>query len=199
MNVSAESTAEEEIKNSSDVFDDNVNSMENGDDRDNSVSKASSEFALQLVNAVKSMNNDEITHYEMVSLFNSPDELQCLFLFIRALPYNPIAKIYPEEPFLFFKGVPAPQAFDLSEDMARDIETFMKGQNSDYYADLRLHDLEQPYLDSYESAIRIYNDMVEKNRDSYHANVKLAKSQVFEISAVFVCLFIILITIIGIS
>jgi hypothetical protein len=75
----------------------------------------------------------------------------------------------------------------------------MKGQNSDYYAELRLHDLAQPYLDSYESAIRIYNNMVEKSRDAYHANVKLAKSQVFEISAVFVCLFIILITIIGIS
>ena len=199
MNASAESTIEEEIKNSSDVFDDEANSKDNVDDRGGSVSEVSSEFALKLVNAVKSMNNDEITHYEMVSLFNSSDELQCLFLFIRALPYNPIAKIYPEEPFLFFKGVPAPQAFDLSEDMARDIETFMRGQNSDYYAELRLHDLEQPYLDSYESAIRIYNDMVEKSRDSYHANVKLAKSQVFEISAVFVCLFIILITIIGIS
>ena len=78
-----------------------------------------------------------------------------------------------------------PQSFDLSEEMAHDIETFMKGQNSEYYTDLRLHDLEQPYLDAYESAIRIYNDMVEKTRDSYHASVKLAKTQVFEISAVF--------------
>jgi len=199
MNVSAENMLEEEVKNSSDIFDDEANSMANEDDRGDSVSEVSSEFALKLVNAVKSMNNDEITHYEMVSLFNSSDELQCLFLFIRALPYNPIAKIYPEEPFLFFKGVPAPQAFDLSEEMAHDIETYMRGQNSDYYAELRLHDLAQPYLDSYESAIRIYNNMVEKSRDAYHANVKLAKSQVFEISAVFVCLFIILITIIGVS
>ena len=100
---------------------------------------------------------------------------------------------------MFFKGVPAPKTFDLSEQMAHDIETFMKGQNSEYYADLRLHDLEQPYLDAYESAIRIYNDMVEKSRDAYHVNVKLAKSQAYEISAVFVCLFIILITIIGVS
>ena len=89
--------------------------------------------------------------------------------------------------------------FDLSEEMAQDIETFMKGQNSEYYTDLRLHDLEQPYLDAYESAIRIYNDMVEKTRDSYHASVKLAKTQVFEISAVFVCLFVLLLTVIGIS
>ena len=75
----------------------------------------------------------------------------------------------------------------------------MKGQNSEIYSDLRLHDLEQPYLDAYESAIRIYNDMVEKSRDTYHASVKLAKSQVMEVSAVFVCLFIILLTIIGVS
>ena len=100
---------------------------------------------------------------------------------------------------MFFKGISVPKSFDLSEEMAGDIETFMKGQNSEYYSDLRLHDLEQPYIDAYESAIRIYNDMVEKTRDSYHASVKLAKSQVFEISAVFVCLFVLLITLIGVS
>ena len=49
----------------------------------------------------------------------------------------------------------------------------MKGQNSEIYSDLRLHDLEQPYLDAYESAIRIYNDMVEKSRDTYHAVLNL--------------------------
>ena len=169
------------------------------EDQEELNSKASSEFALKLVNALKSLNNNEITHYEMVNLFSTAEELRCLFLFIRALPYNPIVKIYPEDPFLFFKGIPVPRSFDLSEEMARDIETFMKGQNSEYYSDLRLHDLEQPYIDSYESAIRIYNDMVEKTRDSYHASVKLAKSQVFEISAVFVCLFVLILTLIGIS
>ena len=169
------------------------------EDQDELSSKASSEFALKLVNALKSLNNNEITHYEMVNLFNTVEELRCLFLFIRALPYNPIVKIYPEDPFLFFKGITVPRSFDLSEEMARDIETFMKGQNSEHYSDLRLHDLEQPYIDSYESAIRIYNDMVEKTRDSYHASVKLAKSQVFEISAVFVCLFVLILTLIGIS
>ena len=163
------------------------------------LSKASAEFSLKLVNALRSLNNEEISHYEMVNLFSSPEELRCLFLFIRSLPYNPIVKIYPEAPFLFFKGISVPKSFDLSEEMVRDIETFMKGQNSDYYSDLRLHDLEQPFIDSYESAIRIYNDMVEKTRDSYHASVKLAKTQVFEISAVFVCLFILIMTLIGIS
>lgn len=194
MNTPAENTIEEpeeHIKES-----DASDSTENQEEIN---SKASSEFALKLINAVKSLNNDEITHYEMVNLFNSPEELRCLFLFIRALPYNPIVKIYPEAPFLFFKGIAVPQSFDLSEEMVRDIEMFMKGQNSEYYSDLRLHDLEQSFIDAYESAIRIYNDMVEKTRDSYHASVKLAKTQVFEISAVFVCLFILILTLIGIS
>ena len=179
--------------------DENIEEAPTEENQEELNSKTSSEFALKLVNALKSLNNEEITHYEMVNLFNSPEELRCLFLFIRALPYNPIVKIYPETPFLFFKGISVPQSFDLSEDMARDIEMFMKGQNSEYYSDLRLHDLEQHFIDSYESAIRIYNDMVEKTRDSYHASVKLAKSQVFEISAVFVCLFVLILTLIGVS
>ena len=186
--------------NFSDADQELIDSQSTEDGAENEFdSKLSSEFALKMINAVKSMNNGEITHHEMVNSFSLSDELRCLYLFIKALPYNPIAKIYPEVPFLFFRGVPMPQAFDISEEMAHDIETFMKGQNSEYYADLRLHDLEQPYLDAYESAIRIYNDMVEKTRDSYHASVKLAKSQVMEISAVFVCLVVILLTILGLS
>ena len=197
MNTVVENIIEEPVENTADDKKSRGSNDEALDEQE--ASKASSEFAIKLVNSVKSLNNEEITHYELVNLFNSAEELRCLFLFIRALPYNPIAKIYPEVPFLFFKGVMVPQSFDLSEDMAHDIETFMKGQNSEYYTDLRLHDLEQPYLDAYESAIRIYNDMVEKTRDSYHASVKLAKTQVFEISAVFVCLFVLLLTVIGIS
>ena len=194
MNTPAENIIEEPSENIKELT-----TSDSKEDQEEVDSKASSEFALKLVNALKSLNNEEITHYEMVNLFTSPEELRCLFLFIRALPYNPIVKIYPEAPFLFFKGIIVPQSFDLSEEMVRDIETFMKGQNSDYYSDLRLHDLEQPFIDAYESAIRIYNDMVEKTRDSYHASVKLAKTQVFEISAVFVCLFILVLTLIGIS
>ena len=197
MNTVVENIIEEPVENTTDDKKSSGSNNEALDEQE--ASKASSEFAIKLVNSVKSLNNEEITHYELVNLFNSADELRCLFLFIRALPYNPIAKIYPEVPFLFFKGVMVPRSFDLSEEMAHDIETFMKGQNSEYYTDLRLHDLEQPYLDAYESAIRIYNDMVEKTRDSYHASVKLAKTQVFEISAVFVCLFVLLLTVIGIS
>ena len=194
MNTPAENIIEETVENIKEAT-----SSDSVEDQEEVDSKASSEFALKLVNALKSLNNEEITHYEMVNLFTSPEELRCLFLFIRALPYNPIVKIYPEAPFLFFKGIIVPKSFDLSEEMVRDIETFMKGQNSEYYSDLRLHDLEQPFIDAYESAIRIYNDMVEKTRDSYHASVKLAKTQVFEISAVFVCLFILMLTLVGIS
>ena len=197
MNVQAENT-NQDIFDVEDITSEGLNS-EVEEDADAALNRESSEIALKLVNAVKSMNNGEMTHYELVNSLNSSNELKCLFLLIRALPYNPIAKIYPETPFLFFKGVSVPAAFDLSEQTATDIETFMKGQNSEIYSDLRLHDLEQPYLDAYESAIRIYNDMVEKSRDSYHASVKLAKSQVMEVSAVFVCLFIILLTIIGVS
>jgi hypothetical protein len=41
--------------------------------------------------------------------------------------------------------------------------------------------------------------MVEKTRDSYHASVKLAKSQVMELSAVFVCLVVMFLAIISLS
>ena len=162
-------------------------------------SKISDDFAFKLVNAVKSMNQGEISYYELVNSFSLADELKCLYLFLKALPYDPIIPVYPETPFLFFKGVPVPRAFDLSEEQARDIENFMKGQNSEYYTDLRLHDLDSNYLDAYESAIRIYNDLLDKTRRSYQENVKLAKSQVMEVSAVLVCIFVIVITLIGIS
>ena len=164
-----------------------------------SDSLESSEFALKMINAVKSMNMEEISHYEMVNSFTLADELKCLFMFIKALPYNPIVPMYPETPFLFFKGVVVPRSFDLTEEIAMDIETFMKGKNSEYFKDLHLHDLDPYYLDAYESAVRIYNDMIEKNRTSYLSNVKQAKSQVIEISAAIVCALVVVLALIGIS
>lgn len=158
-----------------------------------------SDFAFKLVNAVKSMNLGEISYHELASVFITSEELKCLYLFVKALPYSPITPIYPETPFLFFKGVPMPRAFDMSEETAISLENFMKGQNSTYYDGLRLHDLDQGYLDAYESALRIYNDLIEKTRNSYHENVKLAKNQIFEISAVLVCVFVIFLTLLGIS
>ena len=159
----------------------------------------SSEFALKMINSVKEMNSGQLSHYEMVNAFSLVDELKCLFMFIQALPHRPIVPMYPETPFLFFKGVTLPRSFDLTEEMARDVETFMKGNNSDYFTDLHLHDLEAYYLDAYESAIRIYNDIVEKTRASYLSNVKQAKSQVIEISAAIICGLVVVLALIGLS
>ncbi len=169
------------------------------DHDENKRREESSEFALKMINSVKAMNNGEMSHYEMVNSFSLADELKCLFMFIQALPHRPIVPMYPEAPFLFFKGVLLPRSFDLTEEMAHDIETFMKGKNSEYFRDLHLHDLEAYYLDAYESAVRMYNDMVEKTRLSYLANVKQAKSQVIEISAAIVCGLVVIMALFGLS
>ena len=159
----------------------------------------SSEFALKMINSVKAMNSEQISHYEMVNAFTLADELKCLYLFIKSLPHSPILPMYPETPFLFFKGVVLPKSFNLTEDMATDIETFMKGKNSEYFNELHLHDLTPYYLDAYESAVRIYNDMVDKARISYMSSVKQAKSQVIEISAAIVCGFVIILALISMT
>ena len=168
-------------------------------DENEKPTEESSEFALKMINSVKAMNNGELSHYEMVNSFSLADELKCLFMFIKALPHRPIIPLYPEAPFLFFKGVMLPRSFDLTEEMASDVETFMKGKNSDYFTDLHLHDLEPYYLDAYESGVRIYNDMVEKTRASYLSNVKQAKSQVIEISAAIVCGLVVVLALVGLS
>ena len=197
MNAAAEDRKPQELDSNLSEQDDRENAEIQEDKTRDFVE--SSEFALKMINAVKSMNLEEITHYEMVNSFALANELKCLFMFIKALPYSPIIPMYPEAPFLFFKGVPLPRSFDLSEEMANDIETFMKGQNSDYFDELHLHDLDPYYLDAYESAVRIYNDMVEKTHVSYLSNVKQAKSQVVEISAAIVCGFVVIFALIGIS
>ena len=159
----------------------------------------SSAFALKMINSVKAMNSGELSHYEMVNSFSLAGELKCLFMFIQGLPHRPILPMYPEAPFLFFKGVTVPRSFDLTEEMANDVETFMKGNNSEYFSELHLHDLEPYYLDAYESAVRIYNDMVEKTLANYLANVKQAKSQVIEISAAIVCGLVVVLALVGLS
>ena len=197
MDASAEDSNSEPV-----VFDTSSESYD--EDPINEVDKTpeiigSSEFGLKMINAVKSMNNDEISHYEMVNSFTIADELKCLFMFIKALPFNPIVPMYPETPFLFFKGVLFPRSYDLTEEIVMDIETFMKGKNSEYFKDLHLHDLDPYYLDAYESAVQIYNDMVDKTRTSYLSNVKQAKSQVIEISAALVCAMVVVLAIVGMS
>ena len=171
----------------------------NNDEQPGQKVVESSEFALKLVNSVKAMNNGEISHYDLINAYSMADELKCLILFIKALPYDPIVQMYPETPFLFFKGVALPRSFNLSENDAIDIENYAKTKNSEIFADMHLHDLEDYYLDGYENAVRIYNDMMEKTRNSYLSNVKQAKSQVLEVSAALVCGFVIILVLFGLS
>ncbi len=198
MNMAAEQSdideKESELKSDGDMVD-----ADQIDEHDGSPLQESSEFALKMINSVKEMNSGQLSHYEMVNAFSLADELKCLFMFIQALPHRPIVPMYPEAPFLFFKGVLLPRSFDLTEEMANDVETFMKGKNSEYFNELHLHDLEPYYLDAYESAVRIYNDMVEKTRSTYIANVKQAKSQVMEISAALICGLVVILALVGLS
>ena len=194
------SAVDDKLPNAEKTVDPLNSDDEHENSEENEIPKEeSSEFALKMINSVKAMNNGEISHYEMVNSFTLADEQKCLFMLVKALPHRPIVAMYPETPFLFFKGVALPRSFDLTEEIANDIETFMKGKNSEYFSDLHLHDLDPYYLDAYESAVRIYNDMVEKIRASYLSNVKQAKSQVIEISAAIVCGLVVVLALIGFS
>jgi len=166
-------------------------------DEDARLIESDTEFGIKLVNLVKAVNLGEISYHEMVSNFTLADDLKCLYLFLKAAPYSPIAPIYPQEPFFLFKGVKVPGAFDLSESEAVTITTYMESEHPEYFHELRLHDLDQYHIDAYERAIRIYNDMVDKTRSSYHSQVKEARSQIIEISAVLICLSIILVVMVG--
>ncbi len=194
---------DENIDNN-EIVDDTENSTEEKENLEIETNEAfepeeSSEFALRMINSIKSMNSEQITHYEMVNAFTMADELRCLYLFVKSLPHSPILPMYPETPFLFFKGVALPRSFNLTEEVANDIENFMKGKNSEYFDELHLHDLNPHYLDAYESAVQMYNDMVEKARTSYLSSVKQAKSQVIEISAAIICGFIIILALVSMS
>ena len=196
--MTAADEGEESFKEDIDDLDVDDNELADEEEID-TTQEESSEFALKMINSVKAMNSEQISHYEMVNAFTLADELKCLFLFIKSLPHSPILPMYPETPFLFFKGVVLPKSFNLTEDMATDIETFMKGKNSEYFNELHLHDLTPYYLDAYESAVRIYNDKVDKARISYMSSVKQAKSQVIEISAAIVCGFVIVLALMSMT
>ena len=81
-----------------------LNNDEKNEDQEDLISKASSDFALKLVNSVKSMNNNEITHYELVSLFNSAEELKCLFLYCERFLTTQLQKYIQKYHFCFLKG-----------------------------------------------------------------------------------------------
>ena len=60
MNAPAENISTEEFEVSQGSSAEALNSDEKNEDNEDVVSKASSDFALKLVNSVKSMNNNEI-------------------------------------------------------------------------------------------------------------------------------------------
>ena len=155
------------------------------------------EFAIKLVNSIKAMNLGEISYHEMVANFSLVDDLKCLYLFLKAVPYSPIVPIYPQEPFFLFKGVKVPTAFDLTEADAHSITSYMESEQPEHFVDLRLHDLDQYHIDAYERSIRIYNDMVDKTRGAYYSQVREARSQIIEISAVIICVSIIVVVLAG--
>ena len=140
------------------MIDENIDNNEIVDDTENTTDEKenlevekeeafepeeSSELALRMINSVKSLNSDQISHYEMVNAFTLADELKCLYLFIKSLPHNPILPMYPETPFLFFKGVSLPKSFNLTEEVANDIENFIKSKRIDSNEEITIEYLKE--------------------------------------------------------
>jgi hypothetical protein len=152
------------------------------------------DFAVQLVETLISLNNDEISSYEAINRFTTKAELSCLIIFARSLPLSPIAAVYPEAAFLIFKGVVVPKSVNLTQEKLTEIEEKIMASNDIEDDNLHLLDLPPEMLTAFEIAIAIYNGKAEKIRTSYLAAVKNAKSQVIEVSAAVVCVSIIIIT-----
>ena len=152
------------------------------------------DFAIQLVETLISLNNDEISSYEAINRFTTKAELSCLIIFARSIPLSPIAAVFPESAFLIFKGVVVPKAVNLKQETLTEIEERIMASNDISNDNLHLLDLPPEMLNAFEIAVTIYNGKAEKIRTSYLAAVKNAKSQVIEVSAAAVCVAIIIIT-----
>ena len=152
------------------------------------------DFAIQLVETLISLNNEEISSYEAINRFTTKAELSCLIIFARSIPLSPIAAVYPENAFLIFKGVAVPKSVNLTQEKLTEIEERIMGSNDITNDNLHLLDLPPEMLNAFEIAVTIYNGKAEKIRTSYLAAVKNAKSQVIEVSAAAVCVAIIIIT-----
>ena len=152
------------------------------------------DFAIQLVETLISLNNDEISSHEAINRFTTKAELSCLIIFARSIPLSPVAAVYPENAFLIFKGVAVPKSVNLTQEVLTEIEERIMSSNDISNDNLHLLDLPPEMLNAFEIAVSIYNGKVEKIRTSYLAAVKNAKSQVIEVSAAAVCVAIIIIT-----
>ena len=158
------------------------------------TNQTETDFAIQLVETLISLNNDEISSYEAINRFTTKAELSCLIIFARSIPLSPIAAIYPEAAFLIFKGVAVPRSVNLTQEKLTEIEEKIMASNDIENDNLHLLDLPPEMLTAFEIAVTIYNGKTEKIRTSYLAAVKNAKSQVIEVSAAVVCVSIIIIT-----
>jgi hypothetical protein len=152
------------------------------------------DFAIQLVETLISLNNDEISSYEASNRFTTKAELSCFIIFARSIPLSPIAAIFPESAFLIFKGVVVPKSVNLTQEKLTEIEERIMASNDISDDNLHLLDLPPEMLNAFEIAVTIYNGKAEKIRTSYLAAVKNAKSQVIEVCAAAVCVSIIIIT-----
>ena len=156
--------------------------------------KFESDFALKMVDTLVSLNDQQISSYELPNRFFTKDELSCFGLFSKSVPVNPLPAIYPEDGFLLFQGVPVPKSVNLTSANLEEIEHILQTSNSIDLNSIHLSDLAPDMINSYQMATQIYNDRVEKIRSSYLANVKNAKTQVMEVSAAVVCGFVIILT-----
>ena len=152
------------------------------------------DFAIQLVETLTSLNTDEISSYEAINRFTTKAELSCLIIFARSIPLSPIAAVYPESAFFIFKGVAVPKSVNLTQEKLTEIEEKIMTSNDISNDNLHLLDLPPEMLNAFEIAVTIYNGKAEKIRTSYLAAVKNAKSQVMEVSAAVVCVSIIVVT-----
>ena len=156
--------------------------------------KFESDFALKMVDTLVSLNDQQISSYELPNRFFTKDELSCFGLFSKSVPVNPLPAIYPEDGFLLFRGVPVPKSVNLTSANLEEIQHILQTSNSTDLNSIHLSDLAPDMINSYQMATQIYNDRVEKIRSSYLANVKNAKTQVMEVSAAVVCGFVIILT-----
>jgi len=159
--------------------------------------KFESDFALKMVDTLVSFNDQQISSYELPNRFFTTDELSCFGLFSKSVPVNPLPAIYPEDGFLFFKGVPVPKSVNLTSSNLEEIEHTLKTSNNTDLQRLHLSDFAPDMINAYQLATQIYNDRVDKVRASYLANVKSAKTQVMEVSAALVCCFVIILTLLS--
>lgn len=173
---------------------DNVGSNKKVSEIATEPKQTDADFALKLVETLISLNNEEISIFEAINRFQTRPELCCLIIFARSVPINPVVAVYPEGPFLIFKGVAIPRSVNLTEKNLTEIEEKIMATNDISNDNLHLLDLPPDMLNAFEMAITIYNGKADKVRTSYLAAVKNAKAQVVEVSAASICVVIIITT-----